>query len=253
MWLEKHGDTMQEVNLTGNGDSVVNTEGLKGWGGWLPDLSMTGAARMVGVGLVLMVILAILAEVLSVSILLAPEDTGALESMREDGGSFGLGVGIYAAILVLDALVAWALYVAFRPVHEGLAKLMATLRLLYTAGIAVSLGALAIGSAEAYIYGFLTAYVFFITHILVLGYLVYVSGYVHRALGTLLVVASFGYVFLTYGTYALPGGLNDAITPIVMVPATLAEISLGIWLLVRAGRLPATIETQVPSAAMAQA
>ncbi len=238
---------MHEMNTKGSGNGVANILGREVWTAWLPDLSMTGAARTVGAGLVLMVLVAILAEVLSVSILLAPEDVGALEGLRGDGGSLGLGVGVYAAILVLDAIVAWALYLVFRPVHEGLSRLMGALRMLYTAGLSVSLVALVTMSAEAYIYGFLTAYVFFITHLLVLGYLVYISGYVHRALGVLLVVASFGYVFLTYGAYALPAGIDGAITPVLMVPATLAEISLAVWLLARAGRLAVSDEGHAPS------
>lgn len=235
------------MNKNGNGNGDVNDVGRRGWMTWLPDLSMTGAARTVGLGLVLMVVVAILAEALSVSILLAPEDIGALQDLREDDGAFGLGVGVYAAILVLDAIVAWALYLVFRPVHKGISLLMATLRLLYTAGIAVSLVALAMLSPEAYIYGFLTAYIFFITHLLLLGYLVYTSGYVHRALGVLFAVASFGYVFLTYGSYALPAGINDAVTPVLMVPATLSEISLAVWLLVRAGRLSGLDEENATS------
>ncbi len=244
---------MKDFHTIGKENSVVNTLGRGGWAARLPELSMTGAARTVGVALVLMVILAILAEVLSVSTILAPEDAGALESMKEDGGSLALGVGLYGAILVLDALVAWAVYYVFRPVHRGYALLTASLRMLYTASMAILLATLAMMPAEVYFYGMMTAYVFFITHILVLGYLAYVSGYVHRALGVLLVMGSFSYVFLTYGAYGLPGSVNDAITPIVMVPATLAEICLAIWLLARAGRLPAMVEEPAPSGVKAKA
>lgn len=242
---------MNGTDTVGRENGVVKAMGRGGWAPRLPDLSITGAARTVGVALVLMVVLAILAQLLSVSTILAPADPVALESMREDGGSLALGVGIYGAILVLDALVAWAVYYVFRPVHRGYALLTAALRMLYTASMAILLVTLATMPVEVYFYGMMTAYVFFITHILVLGYLAYVSGYVHRALGVLLVVGSFSYVFLTYGAYGLPQDLNDAITPLVMVPATLAEISLGIWLLVRARRLPGLIEEHAPSAPMA--
>ena len=60
---------------------------------------------------------------------------------------------------------------------------MATLRLIYTAVMFVSLGALALLQPEAYVHGQDIAYIFFIAHILLLGYLAYVSGYVHWFLG----------------------------------------------------------------------
>ncbi|UCC94000.1 MAG: DUF4386 domain-containing protein, partial [Thermoplasmata archaeon] len=151
---------------------------------------------------------------------------------------FGIGVAAYVVVLVLDVLVSWGLYVVLRPVDRELSLLAAALRLLYTGTMFGAMAALVLLRPDAYLYGQLTAYVFFITHVLILGYLVYVSGYVNRFLGAFLIVASFCYVFLLYGEHALPQAMNDAILPIVMIPATFAEISLGIWLLVRAKTLP---------------
>jgi hypothetical protein len=50
--------------------------------------------------------------------------------------------------------------------------------------------------------------------------------------------ASLSYVFLTYGDYLLSNGVPEAVLPIFMIPATLSEISLALWLLWKAKKLP---------------
>ena len=235
--------------MTGNKDGIVNTTGPRA--AWVPDLSMTGAARLVGVGLILMFVFAIVAEFVAFSTILVPGDTGAtVDNIKANGGLFAVGVAAYVVVLALDVLVAWGLYVVLRPVNRDLSLLMAGLRLLYTATVLVSLGALVLMRPDAYATGKLVAYVFFTAHVFALGYMAYVSGYVNRFLGAFLVIASFCYVCLMYGEYLLPQTLNDAILPIVMIPATFAEISLGIYLLVRAKRLPEAMP-DVPGASTA--
>jgi hypothetical protein len=222
--------------------------------GWLPDLSMTGAARMVGIGLILMFVFAIFAEFVAFSELIVPEDGDAsAANIEANMGLFAIGFAAYVVVLVLDLLVSWALYVVFRPVNRDLALLMAGLRVVYTVGMFVALGAMALVHPDWFIYGQVLVYVFFVTHLLVLGYLAYVSGYVHRFFGALLILASFSYVFLTYGEHALSQGLYEAAMPVFMIPAVFGEISLGLWLLVRAKRLPELIERHTPSGAAAQA
>lgn len=242
---------MQEVTMAGNKKGVVNTAAARA--SWVPGLSMTGAARLVGIGLILMFVLAIVAEFVAFSTILVPGEAGtSVENIKANGGLFAVGVGAYVIVLVLDVLVSWALYVVFKPVNRDLSMLSAGLRLVYTGAMFVSLGALVMLHPLAYEYGQLIAYVFFITHLLTLGYLAYVSDHVHRFLGAFVVVASFCYVFLLYGEHLLPQGFNDAIMPVVMIPATFAELSLGIWLLVRAKKLPAVVE-HVQSSAKAHA
>jgi hypothetical protein len=222
--------------------------------GWLPDLSLTGAARMVGIGLILMFVFAIFAEFVAFSEILVPGDEEAsLANMEANMGLLAIGFAAYIVVLVLDLLVSWALYIVFRPANRDIALLMAGLRVAYTLGMFVALGAMVLVHPYWFIYVQVLVYVFFITHLLVLGYLAYVSGYVNRFLGALVVVASFSYVFLTYGEHALSEGLYEAIMPVFMIPAVFAELSLGLWLLVRAKRLPEMVEHQTPSGTAAQA
>ncbi len=236
--------------MTGTENRVEKAIGARA--GWLPDLSVANAARMVGVGLLLMMFFAIFAEFVAFSELIVKGDAeGTLANVEENIGLLGVGIAAYIVVLVLDLLISWGLYVVFRPVNRDLALLMAGLRVVYTIGMFVVLGAMALVHPYMFVYGQVLVYVFFITHLLVLGYMAYVSTYVHRFFGAFIMVASFSYVFLTYGEHALSQGLYEAIMPVFMIPATFAELSLGIWLLVRARRLPGLIEEHAPSAPMA--
>ncbi|UCC93818.1 MAG: hypothetical protein JSW25_03890, partial [Thermoplasmata archaeon] len=66
---------MQEMTMTGKGNGFVNTTGPRTT--WLPDLSMPAAARLVGVGLILMFVFAIVAEFVAFSTVLVPGDADA--------------------------------------------------------------------------------------------------------------------------------------------------------------------------------
>ena len=73
---------------------------------------------------------------------------------------------------------------------------------------------------------------FFGLHLLLLGYLVYKSGYFPRILGVLLVLASFGYLVDSFGNFLLPQ--YDAIyAPAVVVAALLGELPFALWLLIK--------------------
>ena len=73
---------------------------------------------------------------------------------------------------------------------------------------------------------------FFGLHTLLLGYLVYKSGYLPRILGVLLVVAAFGYLIDSFGNFLLPQ--YDAIyAPAVVVAALLGELPFALWLLIK--------------------
>ena len=205
----------------------------------ITDMSMRKAARIVGIALLLMFPLAVFAEFFVLSNIIVPGDAVATaNNVRADESRFGLGIASYVVVIVLDVVVALTLYVLLRPVNKGLSSLAAGLRLLYSVIMGISLFALALLFSIEFSYGQLFVYVFFIAHVFVLGYLVFKSGYIPRILGVLLMVASFCYVILLYGEYFLPMNLYEVLVMVAMLPATFAEISLGVWLLLRRGRLP---------------
>ena len=104
-------------------------------------------------------------------------------------------------ILTLDVVVALILYVVLKPVKKNLALLSSVLRLIFAAIMVISVLVLVLLFLNAYSYGELIAYVFFISHLFVLGYIVFKSDYIPGILGFLLIIASFCYVILLYGHF----------------------------------------------------
>jgi hypothetical protein len=173
-----------------------------------------------------------------------------------------LAIVAFIAAFALDVLVAWALYYVFRPAGQALSRLAAWFRLVYTIflGTAVVFLMLAlelVGSAdhvvslgqasreadtmlalEAFNATWLVGLTCFGVHLAVLGVMSLRSETAWRGLGFLLLVAGSAYVFDTLAYALLPSySDNEAVfTAIVAVPAVLAEATLTIWLLRRAGK-----------------
>ena len=195
------------------------------------------AAIVVGVSIIAMFILAIVVDDLILSNFIGPGDTAALaKNIEADQMRFGLGAAGYLIILMLDLAIALALYVILKPVSKILASLTAVLRLLYTAIMVISVLALVVQIISVYSYGTmkLIGYMFFTAHIFFLGYTVLKSGYIPKGLGILLIAAFFCYIVLIYGKSVV----SEQILPIFVVPAAIAELALGIWLLWKRARIP---------------
>jgi Domain of unknown function (DUF4386) len=90
-------------------------------------------------------------------------------------------------------------------------------------------------------HGYLIAQAFFGLWLLPLGYLVLRSGYFPRALGVLLVAACLGYTADLVAVLAFPS-LASSLSPFVLAPAVVAEVSLVLWLLVKGVKVQAREE-----------
>jgi len=204
----------------------------------IADVSIRKAAILVGISILIMAPLAMFADGVALQSLIVSGDAATTaNNIKADEVLFGLSIVSYIIILVLDVIIALALYVILKPVNKTLASLAASLRLIYAAIMGISLFALVLLYSNEYTYGKLIAYIFFITHLFVLGYVVYTSGYIPRPLGILLMIASFSYIILLYGKYFLPTEWLQILTIIVILPSILAELLLGIWLLVKRNKL----------------
>ena len=93
------------------------------------------------------------------------------------------------------------------------------------------LHALAMLFLNAYEYGALVWGTFFGFHLLVLGYLIFKSGYFPRFLGVLFVFASLGYLVDSYGHILLPQ-YTDIYTWVVLATIP-AELAFAFWLLIK--------------------
>ena len=152
-------------------------------------------------------------------------------------------------------LAAWALFLLLEPVNKSIAMLFLLLNLsgvaiecmnmaymfsaivllggagYLTAIPADQLQAQVMFNLDMYRNGFIITQIFFGTWLLPLGYLVYRSGFLPRALGIVLVLDFFGIVFWFFQYFLLPD------YPVLSYPgfavSFIAEVSLTIWLLVK--------------------
>jgi hypothetical protein len=80
-------------------------------------------------------------------------------------------------------------------------------------------------------YGYDISLVFFGFHCLLLGYLIFRSGYFPRFLGVLLIIASLGYLVNSFAVFVAPA-FDAKIALFVLLPGALAEYSLCLWMIV---------------------
>ncbi len=167
-------------------------------------------------------------------------------------------VGVAGELFMLMCTVALALifYVLLRPVSRNLAllavlfnlvsialeaanelNLLTTLSLLANADYLrvldpEQLHALAYLPTEAYAYGFGVSLIFFGCVCLVVGHLIFRSGYLPKALGVLMQIAGLSYLTNSFALILSPS-LADRLFPAILLPAFVGEASLCLWLIVK--------------------
>ena len=174
-------------------------------------------------------------------------------------GAFRLALVVALTSGFLFLMVAWGLYVLLRPVNRNLALLFL---LLNAVGVAIQgasmlglvsallqgdasshmgaysaaqLEGLAYLSINVYKLGWVTAQLFFATWLFPLGYLVYKSGFLPRFLGVLLVLDGIAVLIWFLQALLLPD--YPAIRYPGLVVSFVAELGLGLWLLVKGVRV----------------
>jgi hypothetical protein len=214
-----------------------------------PERAIRNASVTAGVGLLLMAALSGFGYFVAIKGLVTPGD--AARTASDIMGSetlFRFGIVSLFVVVVLDVVVAWALYYVFRPVSEGVSMLAASLRMAYAAVFMVGVGQLlevprllgddrylavfstsqlhaqALSRIDAFNDVWHAGLVLFGVHLIVVAYLAYRSGYVPRPLGVLLAVAGFGYLFDSVAV-ALRGS-----SPEVSTYTFLGEFLLALWL-----------------------
>jgi hypothetical protein len=167
-------------------------------------------------------------------------------------GVFRLGIASFFLIIVLDMVVAWALYRVFSPVSARISMLAAWFRLVYAGVFLVAIGELvgalrllgnqgyltvfnadqlhaqALLRIEAFTDIWNAGFVLFGIHLLVIAYLAYRSGYVPKLLGLLIGIAGFGYVFDSFAA-ALSRGDSIEISGFSFIGEFLLALWLVIW------------------------
>jgi hypothetical protein len=216
------------------------------------ELAPPRIARITGGFFVAYILASILATILGQIGMGDPSQVYAAIITNEGPFRFALAIALVSGLLFL--VVAWGLYVLLRPVNRDLALLFLLLNAVgvatqgaslmwllsallqgdtasqmqaYSPAQLEGLGYLSIG---VYKVGFVTAQLFFGTWLFPLGYLVYRSGFLPRALGALLVLDGLAVMIWFVQALLLPD--YPAIRTPGLVVSFIAEVGLALWLLV---------------------
>ena len=214
----------------------------------------TKVALAIGFGLLLMAILAPFAQFGVLKTLIVPADAAATTSnIAASLGLFQAAIVAFLIVAILDVVVAWGFYVLLRPVNEGLARLVGSLRVVYAAVFAFALinlfdaaglvqsatgTALQSGPLQAQVAAAVAAFDtgwhlalgIFGLHLVGLGALLFRFA-APRLLAILVVLAGIGYLADSLGTVFVPGyGLTISTFTFV------GEALLIFWLFWRAAR-----------------
>ena len=220
-----------------------------------PGLTLRRAALIAGIGYLLMPVS--YAEFFVFPKLLIPGDIEQTAlNIVAHGRLFGVAILCNLVTLILDVVIAWALYVLLVPVNRSLSLLTAWFRLVYTAVAFVALfhlvtvyrllttpvyltlfgsgplHALAQLQLNSFRYDWSMSLVIFAIHLILLGYLIFRSGYIPKILGILLVLDGVAWVITSLEPYLYPNAHLE-----FLFTASFVELLLPLWLVIRGWRI----------------
>ena len=226
----------------------------------IADMSQRKAARIAGFGYLIILVAALFAEFFVRQSLIVPGDAATtVNNIIANELLFRSSVVGWLIALIFDVVVALALYVLLKPVNKSLALLAAWFRLIHAAiaGINLLNGFLALqllGGAEylsilepnqlhalvlpflnVHSYGLSIGISFFAPHLLILGYLVFKSGYLPKITGILLIIASILYLIDNLAYFLLPSYMTPMFLALLIL---VAESVFFLWLLFKGGKIP---------------
>ena len=228
------------------------------------------AARWAAGGYLAVFVLGIFANFLALAPVLQPGDpAGTAAALQDSETAFRLGAVGFLGIFVIDVVIAWALWVLFRPVHRDLSLLAAWLRLTYTVVLGAALGFLyaalwltgtpdALGEAnddavllalQTFDFTWVAGLAAFGAHLVVLGVLL-LKARGPRWIAWLLMAAGAAYVLDTVAHLVLADyeASADLFLALVAVPSVVGEMSFAVWLLLVATGRRAAPTTPVDQA-----
>jgi hypothetical protein len=221
------------------------------------DFSPQAYARVGGILYLVIIIAGVFGEMFVRAKLVIPGDPAAT-AQQIMASPFLWRIGICADLVmqVCDIPLMLIFYVLLRPVNRNLALMNLLFNLIQTAVLVVNklhlLMALFVLSDASYLqsldpahlralsylyiklhdHGFGIGLIFFGMVCLLEGYLIFRSGYFPKVLGVLMQVAGVCYISNTFALLLAPD-LAQQMFPAILMPCFIAELSLGLWMLVK--------------------
>jgi hypothetical protein len=231
-------------------------------------VSLRGAALLAGGGLLATLLASPFAHLYVMPRLVITSDMPrTLENLQAQPGLFLAAIFALLITFLADFVIAWSLWLLLAPVNRAVSSLTALLRVVYTAIAMAGLAKLFVvyrllttpdyasivgeeavaGQVYLLLRMFRTewyvGFAFFSLHLVLLGWLVYRSGYIPRLFGPLLALNGIGYALDWLRPYLFP----TADIGWIMI-LFFGEVFFMIWLLARGWRLPGS-DRAVPAVA----
>ena len=131
-------------------------------------------------------------------------------------------------IIILDIVVALALYFLLKPVSSNLSLLMSLLRIIYAIIFGIAL--LNISELKTFFFIWDIGLIIFGIHIFLLGYLIIKSVYIPKILGVLVMIGSSGYIIDSIAKFI---GYTSEITMFTFF----GEVLFALWLVIKGGKI----------------
>jgi hypothetical protein len=240
----------------------------------IADISLRTAALVAGFGSILTAIVAGFSFGFVHSGLVVPADAVAtVRNIAASEALFRAGIFGWLIIILLDMLVAWSLYVFFKPVNRSVALLLGWLGVAAAtiSGIA-QLNVIAVlpllsgadylkvfdpAQLQALAFLFINAFdkiwaiglFVFGCHLLLRGYLALKAGYIPKIFGLLLVLAALCYLITTSANILLANydSYKATVDMIIAAPLAIGELGLAFWLIFRGGKNQQLAKTEAKS------
>jgi hypothetical protein len=190
--------------------------------------------------------------------IVSADATATANNIIASDSLFRMGFASYLVEAVCGVALTLILYVLLRPVNRNIALLTAFFGLVSTATFAIAeffyfapslilggaaylktfsadqLNTLALLSLKLYVYSSGIFLVFGGIDTILLGYLIFQSGYFPKTLGVLLALGGLGFVARNFALVLAPAYAS----PVLLLPMLLATLLLALWLLVKGVNVP---------------
>ncbi|TNE27840.1 MAG: DUF4386 domain-containing protein [Bacteroidetes bacterium] len=185
------------------------------------------------------------------------DSAATVDAIQNSSRFFQIGILGDLTAFIADVFISILFFYLLKPVGSVLAATLSALRLIAHPAIGISnllfqfqagnlaihaasfsdeqVAELTMNAAQTHHIGYLLAGAMFGVHCFLLGYAMYKSGFFHKGLAILMLVAGITYVLETYGSVIWPNQ-SEMFSSIVMLFAVVAEIWLLLWLLIPAFR-----------------
>jgi hypothetical protein len=220
-----------------------------------------GLARIIGFLYLVVAVFGMFAGTVTTGALTAGNSSATAHNVVSSIAVMRGGAAAWLVVLFSDVAIAVTLYILLKPAGATLSLLSAALRLIYStvqgvnlvnlfnalflltiAGYGAGFGrpqleAQASFSLQSFGLGFRLALVFFGLHLIMLGYLLFASGYIPRVISVLVVASGLGYALSSFVVLFVPNA-SSAVASAFLASAAIGELALAFWLLVKGVTVP---------------